>query len=234
MLPLKTRSMSLHTISKDYPLILASASPRRKALLKQMGLPFRPFSSYVDENLGADQLSPTDPILSQGPQSGQGKDWKAIHMQAACHLAEKKARTIRQKLDNRWILGADTMVVLGNTILGKPADHDDALSMLLLLGGKEHSVMTGFCLLDPFGRLAHAEEITTSVQMKPLTEDEVRAYIATGEPFGKAGSYAIQGIGSFMVESIRGSYTNVVGLPLCALIKALLATGALNSFPLSS
>jgi septum formation protein len=103
--------------------------------------------------------------------------------------------------------------------------------MLLLLSGKEHKVITGFSILDPLGRLAQSEEVTSLVQVKGLTDEEIRAYIATGEPFGKAGSYAIQGIGSFMVESISGSYTNVVGLPLSALIKSLLAVGALKSFP---
>lgn len=104
--------------------------------------------------------------------------------------------------------------------------------MLSLLSGKEHKVITAFCLLNPTGEIAKAEAITTLVKIKRLTEDEIKAYVATGEPFGKAGSYAIQGIGTFMVESISGSYTNVVGLPVCALIKSLLSAGALKNFPL--
>ena len=123
------------------------------------------------------------------------------------------------------------MVVLGETILGKPKDHDEAQSMLFLLSGKGHNVVTGFCVLDPSGDIVHAEAISTLVKMKSLREEEIMAYVATGEPFGKAGGYAIQGIGSFMVESISGSYSNVVGLPLCALIRSLLATGALKNFP---
>ena len=103
--------------------------------------------------------------------------------------------------------------------------------MLGLLSGKEHSVITGFCILDPSGSTAHSEEIITRVKMKRLTDEEIDGYTATGEPFGKAGSYAIQGIGAFMVESISGPYTNVVGLPLCALVKALIACGALKKFP---
>ena len=204
--------MKLQTISAEYPLILASASPRRERLLQQIGLPFRSFPSNVEEN------------------GVMGEPFAMVRL-----LSEKKARAVLSKkefpIQNNWILGADTVVVIGETILGKPKDHDEAGSMLLLLSGKEHKVITGFSILDPLGRLAQSEEVTSLVQVKGLTDEEIRAYIATGEPFGKAGSYAIQGIGSFMVESISGSYTNVVGLPLSALIKSLLAVGALKSFP---
>jgi septum formation protein len=104
--------------------------------------------------------------------------------------------------------------------------------MLTLLSGKEHRVITGICILDPSGKVAHSEAVTTLVRFIKLTERQIKAYIRTGEPYGKAGSYAIQGIGAFMVESITGSYTNVVGLPLSALIQALLTVGALRGFPL--
>jgi len=200
--------MSFPTISKEYPLILASASPRRKRLLEQVGLPFLSMPSNVEE----------DRII--------GEQIVLPHL-----LAEKKARAISSKCNNDWILGADTIVVLGDIILGKPRSNDEARSMLHILSGKEHTVTTGFCVLDPSGRVAHSEEITTLVKMKGLNEGEIEAYIATGEPFGKAGSYAIQGMGSFMVETISGSYTNVVGLPVYALIKSLLITGALERFP---
>jgi septum formation protein len=106
--------------------------------------------------------------------------------------------------------------------------------MLLRLSGREHRVLTGFCLVDPSGQTAHSEAVVTRVKMKKLTEEEVRRYVASGEPYGKAGSYAIQGLGAFMVKSISGSYTNVVGLPVCALVKALLVTGALKVFPLNA
>ena len=205
--------MSFQTISTKYPLILASASPRRERLLQQIGLPFRSLPSNVEEN------------------SVMGEPFAMVRL-----LSEKKARAVlsKDKIASQyyWILGADTAVVLGETILGKPKDHDEAGSMLLLLSGKEHKVITGLSILDPLGRLAHSEEVTSLVQVKGLTDGEIRAYIATGEPFGKAGSYAIQGIGSFMVESISGSYTNVVGLPVSVLIKSLIAVGALKGFPL--
>jgi septum formation protein len=103
--------------------------------------------------------------------------------------------------------------------------------MLRLLAGKKHLVTTGFALLDPSGEVAHSQEVHTHVNVRALGDQEIEAYIATGEPFGKAGSYAIQGIGAFMIVDIAGSYTNVVGLPICALVQALIRTGALDQFP---
>lgn len=200
--------MNLSLISRGLPLLLASSSPRRKRLLKQIRLPFRSFSSAVQEDVG-----------EGSPERN------------SCMLAEKKARFILNRSRGNWLLGADTMVVLDRVILGKPEDGEQARSMLLLLSGREHDVVTGFCILDPAGRRAHVEAVVTRVKMKALTTEEIQGYVASGEPFGKAGGYAIQGLGSFMVEGISGSYTNVVGLPLCALVKALLTTGALRSFP---
>lgn len=202
--------MSFQAISKKNPLVLASNSPRRRRLLQQIGLPFRALPSHVEENQ----------VLGEPPVK-------------AALIAEKKAKAVYAKSQNRWILGADTMVVIGASILGKPSNREDVHFMLSCLSGKTHEVITGFCLLDPSGEVAHSEDITTLVKMKPLSEEEIDAYVATGEPFGKAGSYAIQGVGAFMVESISGSYTNVVGLPVCALVKSLLAVGALRNFPLS-
>lgn len=202
--------MSFQAINKENPLILASNSPRRKRLLQQIGLPFRSLPSQVDEN-----QAPGEPPVK------------------AVLLAEKKAKAVYSQSKDSWILGADTMVVVDGRILGKPRDHEDIHSMLSRLSDKEHEVITGFCVLDPSGEVAHSEAITTLVKMKRLSKGEINAYVATGEPFGKAGSYAIQGVGAFMVESISGSYTNVVGLPVCALVKSLLALGALKDFPLS-
>ena len=203
--------MSFQPISKENPLVLASNSPRRRSLLQQIGLPFRSLPSHVEE----------DQVLGKPPLR-------------AVLLAEEKAKAVYPKSRESWILGADTMVVIGERVLGKPRAPEDVHFMLSRLSGKEHEVITGFCLLDPSGEKAHSEAITTLVKMKRLSEEEISAYLATGEPFGKAGSYAIQGVGAFMVESISGSYTNVVGLPVCALIKSLLAAGALKNFPLPS
>ncbi len=198
-------------INKDYPLILASTSPRRKGLLQQISLPFHAHASRVDEA----------PL--EGDPVGRIQ-----------RLAESKARAVWPRSDRHWVLGADTVVLLGNLALGKPKDREEARSMLIVLAGKEHRVITGFALLDPSGRVAHSEEVTTRVKVRDLSEQEVEAYISTGEPFGKAGSYAIQGIGAFIIEGISGSYTNVVGLPICAVVQALIRAGAVDHFPLSS
>ena len=217
--------MSYSRISKQNPLILASASPRRKRLLEQAGLPFRSVTSQVAE----------DGIFGDPEHE-------------VCLLSEKKACAVYPLVRGSWVLGADTIVVLDDMashvpdrepdesaiILGKPENAADAGNMLRLLRGKEHRVITGFCILDPSGQTIHSEAISTRVFIKELTDREIQAYINTKEPFGKAGSYAIQGIGSFMVKGISGSYTNVVGLPLYALIKALISAGALKSFPIVS
>ena len=202
--------MKFSVINEKYPLILASASPRRKRLLTQMGLPFRAVASNVSEK----------------GLSGDPTEISRL-------LAEKKAFQVYSKNKESWILGADTVVAIDHHMLGKPENSDKARQMLTLLSGKEHKVITGFCILTPSGKVAHSEAVTTLVRFIKLTGQQIEAYISTGEPYGKAGSYAIQGIGSFMVESISGSYSNVVGLPLCILIKALLTVGALRSFPLS-
>jgi septum formation protein len=196
-------------ITKESPLILASESPRRRELLGQAGIPFRVFPGNVDEN-----------CLSGSPS----------HI--AQTLAEKKALSVSASFPGQWILGADTIVVLDDHILGKPVDKEDARSMLKILSGKDHEVITGFSIIGPSGKIACTDHESTRVSIKPLSDREIDFYIATGEPFGKAGSYAIQGIGSFMVDRIKGDYSNVVGLPLCALIKRLLEVGALKEFPL--
>lgn len=203
--------MSFPQITSEYPLILASASPRRKELLTQIGLPFRSLSSDVNEKYVID-----DPLITSRV------------------LAEKKAFQVCSGGEGYWVLGADTIVAIDGKMLGKPLDNSSARRMLFLLSGREHRVITGFCLINPAGTVAHSEAVTTLVRIKELTEQEIEAYINTSEPDDKAGSYAIQGIGSFMVESISGSFTNVVGLPLCALTKALVSVEALKCFPLRS
>ena len=195
-------------IHEEHPLVLASASPRRKRLLAQMGLPYRV-------------------VVSRVPEEGSAE----IPEDFCRDLAVLKAKEVGSRETGSWILGADTIVVIGARVLGKPENREDAKRMLSLLNGKEHQVMTGFCVLNPAGVVAHSESVSTSVRFKPLSEGEIDGYIRSREPFGKAGAYAIQGVGAFMVESISGSYTNVVGLPMCALVNALVQCGALKSFP---
>jgi septum formation protein len=151
----------------------------------------------------------------------------------ACILAEKKAMDAYSRSKKNWVLGADTIVVLQETILGKPLDYEEARSMLTLLSGRKHEVITGFSIINPSGKAVHTEHVSTIVTIKNLSEREITAYIGTGEPFGKAGSYAIQGKGAFMVKEIAGSYSNVVGLPVYQVIEALLALGALDVFPMA-
>jgi septum formation protein len=176
-----------------------------------MGLPFRVVASPIAEHHTASNPSTT-----------------------AQRLAERKAQAVYPQLRPHWVLGADTLVVLGSAVLGKPMGAEEAHAMLLRLSGRSHRVITGFCILDPSGQKAHGEAVVTRVNVKRLDEREIRAYLATQEPLGKAGGYAIQGLGAFMVEGIWGSYTNVVGLPVCALIKALLEIGALRDFPFAA
>ena len=201
--------MRFPVISKNNPLVLASASPRRKRLLKEIGLPFRSLPCDIHEKVTDD--SPSD---------------------MARFLAERKALTACIKAKNKWVLGADTIVVLQGIILGKPLDHEEARYMLRLLSGKEHEVITGFSIINPAGLAAHTGHVSTIVDIKDLSDMEITVYISTGEPFGKAGSYAIQGIGAFMVRAVTGSYSNVVGLPVYHVIQALLSLGALDAFPM--
>ncbi len=120
-----------------------------------------------------------------------------------------------------WTIGADTIVALDNTILGKPADHQQAVTMLSRLSNTEHSVFTAFTILKPDADDRITRVVNTQVRFKALSTDEINWYADTGEPYDKAGGYGIQGIGAFLVKEISGSYTNVVGLPVCELIEAL-------------
>jgi septum formation protein len=198
-------------ISKDNPLILASSSARRKELLSQVGIPFKSIESGIEETVSA-RLSPET---------------------IACQVAMQKAESIHDRYLRRWILGADTIVVLGKRVFGKPRDTLECREMLSSLSGKNHRVITAFCLIDPLGTTLHVEAVATKVKVKEMSEEEIEAYIKTGEPFGKAGGYAIQAIGSFMIERINGSYSNVVGLPLYEVISSMVICGALRSFPLA-
>jgi len=138
----------------------------------------------------------------------------------------------KRALPPRPVLGADTEVVLDGAVFGKPVDAVDAARMLRLLSGRTHHVTTGFVLhgADAYDAPAYAE--TTAVTFRPLTEDEVRRYAATGEGADKAGGYAVQGIGAAFVERIEGSYSNVVGLPLHRVVEVLLRVEAIEGFPL--
>jgi septum formation protein len=127
-----------------------------------------------------------------------------------------------------WVIAADTVVYIDRIILGKPKTDQEAAEMLSRLSGRDHWVLTGFSVNHLRRGKVASESVQTAVTVKPLGEDEIRWYVRTGEPFDKAGGYGIQGIASFMIESIRGSYTNVVGLPVCELIQTLKRLGAIE------
>ena len=187
-------------------LILASKSPHRYELLSQLGLDFEVIPSRVMEDFLQNE-SPQDHVI---------------------RLAETKVRDVAGRYPDCWVIAADTIVYINGSILGKPKNQEEAMEMLRRLSGQEHWVLTGFSVCHLEKGKNDKEAIQTEVKVKTLNRTEMEWYVQTGEPFDKAGGYAIQGIGSFMIESIRGSYTNVVGLPLCELIQMLNRLGAIT------
>jgi septum formation protein len=187
-------------------LILASGSPRRSELLKKVGLEFDVIPSMIEEDF----------IEGEPPEK---------HV---LRLAEAKALNIGNQHPDRWVIAADTIVYINHTILGKPKDREEAMEMLQRLNGREHQVLTGFSVRHLEKGVGDREAVQTVVKVKTLTPPEMEWYTNTGEPFDKAGAYAVQGIGSFMIEWIRGSYTNVVGLPLYELMEMLKRLGAIK------
>jgi len=189
-------------------IILASESPRRQALLTQAGFDFVVMPSYIDEESVMDEeVSPYDMV-------------KILSTKKAMHVSEKTK-------DSAIIIAADTVVVLKGAVMGKPSDAEEAFQMLRRLQGQSHSVYTGVTLIHKTDSGMTLRNIVdnTGVRMRALSDDEIRAYIGTGEPFDKAGSYAIQGRGSLLIERIEGDYNTVVGLPLVRVCQALQAFG---------
>ena len=198
-------------MSKDSRgIVLASASPRRSELLEQVGIRFQVIPSNVDETLLTNETA-EDHVI---------------------RLSHDKALEVagRQAVAGRWFIGSDTVVVRDNVVLGKPVDAAEAKQMLASLSGRSHRVISGYAVHDRDSGRTISGAVVTKVFFKDLTRREIEGYIATGEPFDKAGAYAIQGIGSFMIPRIEGSYTNVVGLPLCEVIAALEELGAIELF----
>jgi len=187
-------------------LILASQSPRRRYLLEQAGLTFAVIPSTFDEN-SVRLANPDDYVKT---------------------LAEAKAEAVARQYPDSWVIGADTIVSIGSAILGKPGDPREARQMLEQLSGQTHFVYTGYAVICKNKHTRISDVIKTNVQFKELTKDEIDWYIQTGEPFDKAGAYAIQGMGTFLVRRIQGSYTNVVGLPVCEVIETLIKMGVVR------
>lgn len=189
---------------EDRKIILASASPRRRELLQSVGLEFEVMTSDVDES-GIDKSLPPDLYVRELAVLKAAVAVKAVR-------AEKRAAVI---------IAADTIVSLNGEIMGKPADSEDAYRMLKTLSGNTHEVYTGVCVINSDTGDASGKSVKTCVRFKKLTDEKIRAYIATGEPFDKAGAYGIQGMGKLLIDSISGDYFNVVGLPVAALADIL-------------
>jgi nucleoside triphosphate pyrophosphatase len=194
-------------------LILASASPRRRELLQQIGVTHRCEPADIDESL-RDQEKPAEYVLRMARE-------KAAAV-AARHPGEDVA-----------VLAADTSVVIDEDVLGKPANRFDGLGMLARLSGRQHTVLTAICLQTPEGEV-HSELVETGVDFVQLTREQCEAYLATDEPWDKAGGYGIQGLAGAFVSSIDGSYSNVVGLPLAETWRALSAQGIAGALEASS
>jgi septum formation protein len=180
--------------AKPPELVLASASPRRRALLARAGVTFQVEPAEIDES----------------PRPGESP------RELVVRLAAEKARAVAERLPRggpRCVLGSDTIVVLGEEVLGKPRDPAHARELLTRILGREHTVLTGVALLDPAGAL-HTRCVESRVAMRDASVAEVSAYVATGEPLDKAGAYALQGEGRRFVARVVGSESNVIGLPL--------------------
>lgn len=181
------------------PIVLASSSPRRKELLRKIGLKFSVDPMEVDEKLS----SALDPL------------------RLARSISLKKARAAARRHPDAIVIAADTFGVIGGRLLGKPSGKAQAVAMLQEMSGKCHSVITGFTLIDGTTGKTVSRSVRTQVYFRKLSRAEINDYVATGEPMDKAGAYAIQGLGALLVDRIEGDYYNVIGLPLSALAAEL-------------
>jgi septum formation protein len=183
--------------------ILASSSPRRRELLSSIGLSFEVRPSHVPE------------VHAQGEAPEE----------YVARLSRDKAHALAALHPESWVIAADTTVVLEDALLEKPVDAADAERMLGLIAGRTHTVYTGVTLENISNEWRETRVAESEVRMLPLTPEDIRWYVTTGEPLDKAGAYAVQGIGAMFIESIHGSYSNVVGLPLATLFQMLRRAG---------
>ena len=190
-------------------IVLASMSPRRSDFLTQLGLAFRVFPPHIEEK-------------PRGSESA--RDYALRNAVEKAHHVARHLPAGGKDMPGRYVvIAADTIVVLKERILEKPRDKEHARAMLHALSGQRHEVMSGLCVLGLGWPSAREKSliVRTEVEMKTLTEAEIDAYIASGEPMDKAGAYAVQGRGAYMIRAVFGSYTNVVGLPLSELVDIL-------------
>jgi nucleoside triphosphate pyrophosphatase len=193
-------------VKEGNAIILASESTRRVDILRLLGIPFSIIPPDIDETRRPDE-TPKEFVL---------------------RISYEKANKVGKLFPDKWVIGADTIVVYKNKVLGKPSGEDEAFKMLQLLKGKWHKVITGFCVLNVVRDIIYRDAVETRVFMKDLVDQEIMKYIGTSEPLDKAGSYAVQGKGGYMVKEIKGSYSNVVGLPICEVAQVLLSLGILS------
>lgn len=187
-------------------IILASESPRRKRLLQDALIKFSVVPSLIDEAL----------VNEAGP------------VRHARSLAQAKAEAVSINYPDDWVIGADSIVAIDDEILNKPLSEKDAYTMLSKLSGRTHRVVTGYSIVCRSLNHLHSDACITQVTFKDLSDKEIRWYLQTPEPWDKAGAYAIQKTAAFMVRHIQGSYTNVVGLPVCEVLDHLLKAGAID------
>ena len=193
-------------INDENAIVLASESTRRVDILRTLGVSFSIMPPGIDERRKAYE-SPKDYVL---------------------RMSYQKAQKVGDLFPAKWIIGADTVVVHKGKVLGKPQTEQGAVAMLKRLRANWHRVFTGYCILNVSKQIVYQDVAETKVFIKDLTDDEITNYVSTSEPFDKAGSYAVQGKGGYMVKEIKGSYTNVVGLPICEITDALLSLGILS------
>lgn len=194
-------------MSSHGTIILASASPRRTELMSLAGIEFSVVPADICEDVLPGEI-PSEHVM---------------------RLSREKADAVAATTNGRFFIGADTVVVLDDTIMGKPVDEAEAFRMLSALSGRKHEVITGFTVYDKVSEIHLSRCVRTEVTFKELGEHEIRAYIATGCPMDKAGAYAMQGGAVHFIRSICGSYTNVIGLPMTELYELLDTMQALDS-----
>lgn len=217
-------------------IILASASPRRKELLERLGFTVKVIPSAIDEVRAEGEMPENFVKRMARTKCLAVVDRLNQTMYPAEPGGDPTARRYpavggARNQETRWVIAADTVVVLGERILGKPKDTAEASEMLHRLGGNTHRVITGFCIHDLKKNKEGIQAVGTDVRFKRLTSSEIEKYIAVGESMDKAGAYAVQGVGAYLIDSIIGSYTNVVGLPLCQTVEMMEEMGAHDILP---
>lgn len=210
--------------------ILASSSPRRKELLEQLGFSAKVIPSNVEEKR-RDGEEPEMYVKRLAREKVLAVVQRVQATQTPANDLSRALRQTQREEPARWVVGADTVVVLEGHIFEKPTDTHDAFEMLLRLEGREHEVITGFCVYDLKKNKEGLQAVRTGVTFKTMSKTEIERYIAVGEGADKAGAYAVQGVGAYLVERIDGSYSNVVGLPLCQVVEMMQEMGAHDLLP---